>query len=80
MCFFGGFHIFFRNIHFDGIVAVSFISLHFININNAAEAGFFTQRQLKRQYAFAYFSAQIIKNAVKVSIFTVHFIYENYAG
>ena len=36
-------HIF-RNVHFDGIVAVSFISLHFVEVDNAAEIGFLTER------------------------------------
>ena len=79
MCFFGSFHIFFRNVHFDGIIAVSLVGFHFINIDNAAETGFLAQRQLQRQYALADFCAQVIQNAVKVGILTVHFVYENYA-
>ena len=44
MRFFGVLQHIFRNVHFDGIVAVSFISLHFIKIDNAAEIGFLAER------------------------------------
>ena len=44
MRFFGILQHIFRNVHFDGIVAVSFISLHFVEVDNAAEIGFLTER------------------------------------
>ena len=78
--FFSSSLIFIRNFDFVGAVAISTICFHLVQIDNALEVILFTQGQLQRQHVLTKFAAQVIKNAVKISIFTIHFVYENNAG
>ena len=78
--FFSCCFIFFRNFNFVRVVTVCTISFHFVKVDYAFKVFSGTQGQFKRKYAFAEFATEVIENAIEVSVFAVHFIYEDNAG